>query len=478
MSADRRFFILSRFFSEIGLRDEANEVPGAEFSREQHFKMAERSEPAEMKASPTAGEVFPDGTAIELLRDPVGSEKLTLVRFRDGILDIKPTMPYANRVFAPMPVDASVAAAVRIPTHVAPPESTKQLYDDVYAVINSHLGQLDSCVTAMVFAAFASWLSPVLPMAPILAISTPPGSPKNVVLQLLRLLCRRTLCVAGVRRSNLFRVPMELRPTLVLDEPELQDTMQNILHASAHRGAYFPSNDGVRELYGPKIVVTSKPTHGLMTDTDVLRVALIPLSRQLAFLDKKAEERIAEDFQPRFLGYFLRNFNSVQIPDFDVSGLAVPIQALAHAFGAAMIGDPELQSKIVPLLKIQDEELRADRARTFESVVLEAFLSFIHEGGWSKVRTDNVAQRVAAIYKGRGSDQAPSPEAVGWAIRRLGIPSGRINRAGNGVELNVSVCRLIHKLAQAHGVRAMEGGLRTDCRHCQALLPTLAQATT
>ena len=144
-----------------------------------------------------------------------------------------------------------------------------------------------------------------------------------------------------------------------------------------------------------------------------------------------------------------------------------------------VIGDAEVQARILPLLKIQNEELRADRARTFESVVLEAFLSFIHEGGWSKVRTDNVAQRVAAIYKGRGSDQAPSPEAVGWAIRRLGIPSGRINRAGNGVELNVSTSRSIHKkLAQAHGVRAMEGGLRMDCRYCEELAATRAQVTT
>lgn len=440
--------------------------------------MAERSELEEMKASPTAGEVFADGTAIELLRDPAGSEKLTLVRFRDGILDIKPTMPYANRVFAPMPVDASVAAAVRFPTRVGPPESAKLLFDELFALLGTHLGQLDSCITAMVFAVLASWISPVLPMAPILSIFTPAGSPKNLALQLLRLLCRRALCLAGVRRSDLFRLPIELRPTLVLDEPELRPTMHNILRASAHRGAYLPIGGGVRELYGPKIILTSKPPHDLTADADFLRIALNPVSGQLSFLDKISEERIAEEFQPRLLGYFLRSFTRVQVPEFHVSGLAAPIRSVAQAFGAAVIGDPELQAKIVPLLQIQDEELRADRARTSDAVMLEALLSFVHEGGWSKVRTDAVAQRVAAIYKGRGSDQAPSPETVGWAIRRLGIPSGRINRAGNGVDLNVSTCRLIHRLAQAHGVRAMEGGLRTDCRYCQALLPTLAQATT
>ena len=179
---------------------------------------------------------------------------------------------------------------------------------------------------------------------------------------------------------------------------------------------------------------------------------------------KKAEEQIAEDFQSRFLGYFLRNFNSVQTPNFDISGLALPVQTLARALGAAVIGDSELQAKILPLLKIQDEEIRADRARTCDAVVLEALLFFIQAGGWSKVRTDNIAEKVGAIYKGRGSDQQPSAETVGWAIRRLGIPSGRINRAGNGVELDVGVCRLVHRLALCHGVRAMTGGPRWDSR--------------
>lgn len=94
------------------------------------------------------------------------------------------------------------------------------------------------------------------------------------------------------------------------------------------------------------------------------------------------------------------------------------------------------------------------------------------------MRTDNIAEKVGAIYKGRGSDQQPSPETVGWAIRRLGIPSGRINRAGNGVELDVGVCQLIHRLAQCHGVRAMSGGRRDDCRYCRELEPEFAQAAT
>lgn len=270
---------------------------------------------------------------------------------------------------------------------------------------------------------------------------------------------------------------MSLQPTLLLDEPDLRPEMQTLLQSSSHRGTRIMSSHGLLEFFGPKIICSHKLPRGTALETDALKAALIPIAGHLPLLDKKTEEEIAEEFQPRFLGYFLRTASSVQSPNFDASQFTSPIQNLARTLGAAVIGDSELQKKILPLLSVQDEEIRVDRSRTCDAVVLEALLFFIHQGGWSKVRTDNIAEKVSAIYKGRGSDQQTSPETVGWAIRRLGIPSGRINRAGNGVELNVSTCRLIHKLAQSHGVRTMEGGLRSDCRYCSELEPIIAQAT-
>jgi hypothetical protein len=183
-------------------------------------------------------------------------------------------------------------------------------------------------------------------------------------------------------------------------------------------------------------------------------------------LDKRAEAEIAEEFQSRFLGYLLRNSSRAQIPSFDVSQFSLPVQDLARAFGAAIVGDGELQQKILPLLSVQDEEIRADRASAFDSIVLEAILSFIHQDGWTKVRIDILAEKVSAIYKGRGFDQEPPPERVGWAVKRVGIPSGR---------MNLSTCRLVHKLAQSHGVRAMQGGFLSDCRRCRELEAMIAQ---
>ena len=119
---------------------------------------------------------------------------------------------------------------------------------------------------------------------------------------------------------------------------------------------------------------------------------------------------------------------------------------------------------------IQDEEVRAARACALDSVVIESILFFIHRGDWSKVRTQNLAEKVTEIYKGRGSDRTDvSAETVGWSVKRLGIPSGRINKAGNGVELTNAVSRLVHRLALSYGVRAMQSGFRPGCRYCEEL---------
>jgi len=133
----------------------------------------------------TAGEIFSDGTIIEILRDPASPTGFSLVRSQQGVLDLKPTLSHAGRVYAPICVEQSVSKALRFPTQVAPPESTKKLFTDVHDLLHRYLAQLDPCITAMVFTVFASWMSPVLPIAPILSIFAPAGSPKNLVLQML-----------------------------------------------------------------------------------------------------------------------------------------------------------------------------------------------------------------------------------------------------------------------------------------------------
>jgi hypothetical protein len=417
----------------------------------------------------TSGHCGPDGTAIELMRK-ANDRSAVLLRWKDENFEIAERVSYLGTTYAVPPIAPGILRALRLPARIGPPETTETLFADLHAFFTSRSGQLDSCVTPLVFAVFASWLSPVLSIAPILSIFAPSGSPKTRILQLLRMVCRRPLCIVGLTRSDFRRLPWSLGPTLLLDEPDSTSAMQAILRASSERGVHVATGEGFVDPFGPKIMVSSTPLYDASLEGNVLRVALIPLSGNVPPLEKPEEEEVAEKFQARFLGYFLRNFNRVQVPNFDVSDLALPVQGIAQAFGSAVVGGAKLQARILPMLVVKDEEVRAARACSLDAIVLESILFFIHRGDWSKVRTQNLAEKVTEIYKGRGSDRIDvSAETVGWAVKRLGVPSGRINKAGNGVELTNELCRLVHRLALSYGVRAMQSGSHHGCRYCEEL---------
>jgi hypothetical protein len=417
----------------------------------------------------TNGQICPDGSVIELMRN-VNNQGTVLVHWKNEHFETADRVEHSGAIYSAAPIAPSIARAVRLPARIGPPETTETLFADLHAFFTSRSGQLDSCVTPLIFAVFASWLSPVLPIAPILSIFAPSGSPKTRILQLLRMVCRRPLCIVGLTRSDIRRLPWFLGPTLLLDEPDSKSAMQTILRASSERGMHVAAGDGFVDPFGPKIIVSSMPLYDASLEADVLRVALTPISGNVPPLEKQEEEEVAEKFQARFLGYFLRNFSRVQVPSFDVSELALPAQIIAQTLGSAVVASAKLQARILPMLTVQDEEVRAARASSLDSVVLESILFFLHRGDWSKVRTQNLAEKVTEIYKGRGSDRTDvSAESVGWAVKRLGIPSGRINKAGNGVELTNAVGRLVHRLALSYGVRAMQSGFRQGCSYCEEL---------
>ena len=416
----------------------------------------------------TNGQICPDGTAFELMRS--ATNQTVLLLWKDEHFEMAERVEYSGTTYAAAPIAPSVLRALRLPARIGAPETTETLFADLHAFFTSRSGQLDSCVIPLVFAVFASWLSPVLSIAPIVSIFAPPGSPKIRILQLLRMVCRRPLCLVSLSRSDLRHLPWSLGPTLLLDEPDSKSAMQAILRASSERGMHVAAGDGFVDPFGPKIIMSSRPLYDPSLEGDVLRVALTPISGNVPSLEKPEEEAIAEKFQARFLGYFLRNFGRVRVPNFDVSEMALPVQGVAQTLGSAVVGSKELQARILPILAVQDEEVRAARASGLDSLVLESILFFIHRGDWSKVRTQNLAEKVTEIYKGRGSDRTDvSAESVGWAVKRLGIPSGRINKAGNGVELTNELCRLVHRLAVSYGVRALQSGFRRGCRYREEL---------
>jgi hypothetical protein len=201
----------------------------------------------------------------------------------------------------------------------------------------------------------------------------------------------------------------------------------------------------------------------------MLELSLHPVVDELKPIDQKSLDVIADKFQARYVGYRLRNFSDVRKPKLDVANLTVSTQELARTIGAAVIGDIQLQEKILPMLRAQDANVLAERSSKVESVELEALLSFTHMQGVSEVRSCEVAETTSAIFLGRGFERVVSPESAGWAMKRLGLPIGRIDSTGNGLKLTTATRRLVHELAERYGIIAMRAKFKPGCPYCEEL---------
>jgi hypothetical protein len=224
----------------------------------------------------TGGEFFADGSVLELVRERTEPEEAKLLHWHGKVLGVVAHVEHAGREYAPAAIDPSLQTVLRLPTRVAPPETTESLFMAVHDLLARHLRQPDTCITAMVCAVFASWMSPALPIASVLWIFSPAGSQKNLALQLLGLLSRRPLRLVGLRHSDIARLPMSLQPTLLLDEPDVRPEMQTLLQSTSHRGARIVTSHGLLEFFRPKMVFSQRLPHATALETGCLKGGLDP----------------------------------------------------------------------------------------------------------------------------------------------------------------------------------------------------------
>jgi hypothetical protein len=181
-------------------------------------------------------------------------------------------------------------------------------------------------------------------------------------------------------------------------------------------------------------------------------------------------ERIATEYQGKFLQYRLVNWAKVRPPAFDLNQFTTPMQEIAHTFAASIVDDDELQSQVVPLLKTLDREVRVDRTFLLAAIVLEALLARCHNVTGKYYPVADLTGDVNTLLCGRGETLEVSPENIGWTLRALGLHTDFIPGGRRGLLLTRDVREKIHELAVDYGVRTLrELPAKVDCPLCAAL---------
>ncbi|MFZ0637560.1 MAG: hypothetical protein WA755_14565 [Candidatus Acidiferrales bacterium] len=416
----------------------------------------------------TTGELFHDGTCLELLRDPE-SGGATLIFYDGEKSTIAPWIKTHDRIYTPPDMDSSILRAVTLPSSCSQFGSTRELFTEIFTLISRTTRQANNVVAELAFFVFATWCADRLPLAPLLWIVAPPTTSSGPLLQLLGLLCRRALLVTEPNLAALRSAALQMKPTILTEVAIATRAFTRTIRASNRRGTYMVAGEKVLDLSCARVVFAAEPLREPASAGFPLEIAMAPTRDYVPVMEMAEAERIAEDLQAKLLMYRLKNGNKVAPPNLNLGELTAPMQEIAHTLAACIVGDEDLQAQIVPLLRPRDREIEVDRAAMLEAIVLEALLAACHEKLPGALPIVGLTQRVNTILAGRGETSEVSPEKVGWKLRALGLHTESVTGGRKGIALHSETRAMIHRLAAAYGVRTLREHPVNNCPHCAEL---------
>jgi len=435
--------------------------------------MAKIPKPKEMKvvATPreaieTTGEVFSDGTALELIR--LGSEPggTSLLRWDGKNATSGQQFEVDGKIYRAPQLHSTSLRALRLPGRIAPYGSTRDLFDGIRKVLSEYTDLAESYIWQLAYFISGSWLADRLLVAPLLCIISPLGVEKAQLLRLLSILCRRPLMLVEVTPaaiSNLARI----RPTFIFDEPNMGRRAGQFLYTSNNYRHFALGNGRIIDALSAKVICSQVPLADTLLASQALEITLSPTGRLVPFLEVGASEQIAEEFQSKLLQYRLTNLRRILAPEFDVSELPAPMQDVARALGACVIDDQELRLGVVQLLRERGEDSHFDSSSELGSTILEGLLFCCHSEGRSQVLSGELADIVNTIWEKRGEGRKTTPESVGWKLRTLGLRTEPIGGAGKGLRLTEAIRGKVHTLAKGYRVPSLQQATQAECPHCK-----------
>ena len=402
--------------------------------------------------------VFPDGTLVDLVRDPDDPDQPSLLVFKDGAVTIQKEFHCPGKKFLPRSLDPSLFVAVGLPTGIVPCGNARQL-----------LGELEECIVQYVdlarehqhlvcTALMYTWFQDQLPVAPYLWLIGPHGSGKTTLLALMQCLCRRAVMVGDLTPASLYALPNAIMPTLMIDEFEAGRGKRDIGLLRLLRTGSTQSGRIVRgkKLYGTfcaKIIASRQMPDDAALASRAIFIPMLPTRRTLPPLDRTALESIAAHFQPKLLAYRLQSYNRVlgrsilQVPDFTPR-----MKDLARMLAAPLLGDEQLEKELFDALAKQDRAAKLERYGEPEWAVALALYEECHRttGTITVGALSGTADRV--LYE-NGETYPLKPRAVGNIVRSLGLDTEQLGNQGRGLRLTARVIDTIHAIAQGFGLK-------------------------
>jgi hypothetical protein len=398
------------------------------------------------KVVPTAGESLRDGTLLELVR--LENESRLLV-WRAGQCRTVRRYENAGVVYEPVSLDPTAFAAIRFPSRGIGYGSAGKLFTGIIGALTKFSGIPSQDLTAAAFWILTSWFPDVLPVLPTLIVASPSSGEARKFFRILRCFCRRGVLLTELGPNGFLSLPMFLRPTLIVEQANLDRRMRGLFRAAA--GMYVASGGEFLDLRCARAVFCEQDDLDADLHDGCLRVSLFPPATAVPAFDKSDEEKLAAEFLPRLLRFRCNNFRRVSDSVFDAPAFTTGIRDVARSLGACVVGDPKLEAGIIELLSSQDTDLRASFATRPDVAIIIAMLALLHERTEDKISVTKFTTFANAALRASGEIREYSPLEIGRRLSGLNIPRARV-ASGMIIDLTRDVSRRVHELKCRFGV--------------------------
>jgi len=418
---------------------------GAKLKRAQHEATTNGSG-EKNRVFQTSGEIFPDGTAIELVgTGSATDDKLNLLFWDGKTASIAPQVERDRLIYKPPNLHASVRQAIRLPRRAGSYGKAKALFADIQNLFEKYVGGDYREAAALTLWVVTTWFPDCVPSPPQLSLSGPDMRVGVTLLALLNCLCRHPLVITDLTRHTFCSLVSRLQPTLLVSQRDLSPKLLSLWHATAFQGMFVPEKDGsLIKVTCSKALFHSMEGAACPWGDDALHLALPFSQEELPRLDTSRQREIADRFQPALLMYRLRNFR--RILESAAYPSRTPNSAAAFNLAAYVEAEDDIAEAVAPLLRCQERDAAARRGCDVNRVIVEVIWAPSHKQ--NEISLSEIRKLTNCLLRERGEILEFSSEEVGRRMKNLGLYRHR-NAKGMVLKLSRSNRARIHQLSKS-----------------------------
>ncbi|MDP9162295.1 MAG: hypothetical protein M3O09_18970 [Acidobacteriota bacterium] len=409
----------------------------------------------------TAGEVFADGTLIELLRDDTHPAELRLLISDGKNITIARRVRRDGRFYVPADLDAALLRMVCLPGRAAPYGSVPELFNEIARVFIRLCDLPEEFAELATAFVFSTWFADCVSTSPRLCVV---GHGESGIAQFLRVLgslTRHGMLISDAQPSKLIDAVRLIHPTLVLYPQVLGSGLRRLLHATRHRGfGTIGKESSTSVMCAVAVYGGAEIPDGSYGEFVQIPIAPTPKATPLWNVENNV---VVATLQSKLLTYRLEHRARFSKPNQTSTEPLGSFGESAYVL-ASFIDDPELQKRILGHLRRRHQVALVDRAWGVESLILEALLFVCHEQNRGSVHVGEVTNVVNSILSFRGESLTYRARKIGAGLTKLGVVRER-DRNGYGFYLSNETRRRIHDLAGAYDVPSSMQGL-PGCDYC------------